>query len=69
MEFAWILKEKNKKFESFNALELINEALPLTALGEKISNSDVVLICIDRIASKCAKLKERCIKRSEDGFY
>lgn len=41
---------------------------PLTPFGEKITNSDVVLICIDRIASQCAKLKGRCVKRSEDGI-
>ena len=27
-----------------------------------------MLLCIDRIASQCAKLKGRCIKRSEDGI-
>ena len=48
---------------------MINDiALPLTPFGGKITNSDVVLICIDRIASQCAKLKGRCIKRSEDGI-
>ena len=64
-----IFKRKKKKIENFNALGLINDiALPLTPFGEKITNSDVVLICIDRIASQCAKLKGRCIKRSEDGI-
>ena len=60
-----IFKRKRKKLENFNALGMINDiALPLTPFGEKITNSDVVLICIDRIASQCAKLKGRCIKRS-----
>ena len=64
-----IFKRKKKKLENFNDLGLINDiALPLTPFGEKITNSDVVLICIDRIASQCAKLKGRCIKRSEDGM-
>lgn len=64
-----IFKRKKKKLENFNALGLINDiTLPLTPFGEKITNSDVVLICIDRIASQCAKLKGRCIKRSEDGI-
>ena len=36
--------------------------------GDKITNSDVVLVCIDRIASQCAKLKARCIKKDEDGI-
>ena len=53
-----IFKRKKKKLENFNALGLINDfALPLTPFGGKITNSDVVLICIDRIASQCAKLK------------
>ena len=62
-----IFKRKKRKLENFNALGLINDiALLLTPFGEKITNSDVVLICIDRIASQCSKLKGRCIKRSED---
>lgn len=64
-----IFKRKKKKLENFNAIELINDiALPLTSFGDKITNSDVVLICIDRIASQCAKLKGRCIRKSEDGL-
>ena len=64
-----IFKRKKKKLENFDAIGLINDiALPLTPFGGKITNSDVVLICIDRIASQCAKLKGRCIKRSEDGI-
>ena len=67
--FNVIFLRKKRKLENFNALGLINDiALPLTPFGEKITNSDVVLICIDRIASQCAKLKGRCIKRSEDGI-
>ena len=47
----WFLKEK-KKLENFDALGLIYyNALPLTSIGEKITNSDVVLICIYTIAS------------------
>ena len=64
-----IFKRKKKKLENFDAIGLINDiALPLTPFGGKITNSDVVLICIDRIACQCAKLKGRCIKRSEDGI-
>lgn len=64
-----IFKRKNEEIRKFYALGLINDiALPLTPFGEKITNSDVVLICIDRIASQCAKLKGRCIKRSEEGI-
>ena len=47
-----IFKRNKKKLDNFNALGLINDiALPLTPFGEKITNSDVVLLCIDRIAS------------------
>ncbi len=64
-----IFKRKKKKLENFNALGLINDiAFSLKLFGEKITNSDVVLICIDRIASQCVKFKGRCIKRSEDGI-
>lgn len=34
--------------------------------GSNISKSDVVKICIDRIASQCAKLKPRYIKNASD---
>lgn len=64
-----IFKRKKKKLENFDAIGLINDiALPLTPFGDKITNSDVVLICIDRIASQCAKLKGRCIRKSDDGL-
>ena len=36
---------------------------PLVPFGDKISRSNVVLIAIDRVASLCAKLKARYIKR------
>ena len=64
-----IFKRKKKKLKNFDAIGLINDiALPLTLFKGKITNSDVVLICADRIASQCAKLRDRCIKRSEDGI-
>ena len=67
--FEVIFRRKKKKLENFNTLGFINDiTLPLTPLGEKITNSYVVLISIDRIASQCAKLKGRYIKRSEDGI-
>ena len=67
--FNVIFKRKKKKLENFNALGFINDiALPLTPFGEKITNSNVVQICIDMKASQCTKLKGRCIKRSEDGI-
>lgn len=46
-----IFKRKKKKLKNFDAIGLINDiALPLTPFGGKITNSDVVLIYIDRIA-------------------
>lgn len=63
-----IFKRKRKKLDNFESLNLIKDiTLPLTPFGDKITNSDVVLICIDRIASQCAKLKGRCIKKESDG--
>ena len=44
-----------------------NMTLPLVPFGGKITSSDVVLIAIDRVASQCAKLKARYIKRTSDG--
>ena len=41
--------------------------LPFVPFGNSITNSDVVKICIDRIASQCAKLKGRYIKVDENG--
>lgn len=64
-----IFKRKKKKLDNFDAIRLINDiAHPLTPFGDRITNSDVVLICIDRIESQCAKLKGRCIKKTEDGL-
>ncbi len=64
-----IFKRKKKKLDNFNSIGLIKDiTLPLVPFGDKITNSDVVLVCIDRIASQCAKLKARCIKKDEDGI-
>lgn len=61
-----ILKRKKKQgsAESFKFVNEIN--LPLTSFGNNISKSDVVKIAIDRIASQCAKLKPRYIKKAND---
>lgn len=64
-----IFKRKKKKLDNFNSIGLIKDiTLPLVPFVDKITNSDVVLVCIDRIASQCAKLKARCIKKDEDGI-
>jgi HK97 family phage portal protein len=57
-------KKKQGSAESFKFVNEIN--LPLTNFGNNISKSDVVKIAIDRIASQCAKLKPRYIKKSND---
>lgn len=63
-----IFKRKKKRLDNFDAIGLIKDlTVPLTPFGDRITNSDVVLVCIDRIASQCAKLKARCVRRSEDG--
>ncbi len=57
-------KRKKKILENFNQASLIsNMTHPLVPFGDKISRSNVVLIAIDRVASLCAKLKARYIKR------
>lgn len=59
---------RNKGDDYIN--DLLNKRFNQKAVfGDKITNSDVVLICIDRIASQCTKLKGRCIKRCEGGEF
>ena len=57
-------KKKQGSAESFKFVNEIN--LPLTSFGNNISKSDVVKIAIDRIASQCAKLKPRYIRKAND---
>lgn len=62
-----ILKRK-KKVGSVDSFHVINDIkLPFVPFGSSITNSDVVRICIDRVASQCAKLKGRHIKIASDG--
>lgn len=59
--------KRKKKQGSVESFKLVNELnLPLTPFGNNISKSDVVKIAIDRIASQCAKLKPRYIKKAND---
>jgi HK97 family phage portal protein len=61
-----IFKRKNKT-GSIDALQIINNTNTFyTPFGTNISKSDVVKICIDRVASQCAKLKPRYIKIEND---
>ena len=59
--------KRRKNTGSFDALQLINNTNTFyTPFGSNISKSDVVKICIDRVASQCAKLKPRYIKTESD---
>lgn len=59
--------KRKKKQGSAESFKFVNEIkLPLTSFGSNISKSDVVKIAIDRIASQCAKLKPRYIKKAND---
>jgi len=62
------LFKRKKKVGSVETYKVFSDLkLPFVPFGENISNSDVVRICIDRIASQCAKLKGRYIKIGDDG--
>lgn len=62
------LFKRRKKNKSVSAVNIFNDIkLPFIPFGDSITNSDVVRICIDRVASHCAKLKGRHIKRAGDG--
>lgn len=59
---------RKKQNSEISAIKLINEIkVPFTPFGNSITKSDVVMICIDRIASQCAKLKGIHIVRASDG--
>lgn len=58
--------KRKKKEGSNNAFQLVNGLNIFTQFGTNINKSDVVKICIDRVASQCAKLKPRYIKILED---
>lgn len=63
-----IFSRKKKTQEPIAGFKLLNQIrLPLIPFGDSIIGSDVVMICIDRIASQCAKLKARYIKVDENG--
>lgn len=57
-------KKKEGVTQSFNFISELNPAfLPF---GNNVSQSEVVKICIDRVASQCAKLKPKYIKTKDD---
>jgi len=57
-------KKKSGSSDTFQVLS--NFTGYLTPFGSNITKSDVVKICIDRVASQCAKLKPRYIKTEDD---
>lgn len=63
-----ILKRKKKTQDTVTGFKLVHDIeLPLIPFGDNITKSDVVMICIDRVASQCAKLKGRYVKVDERG--
>ncbi len=63
-----LFKRKKKVNEPVTAFKMVNSLLtPLVPFGDVITNSDVVKMCIDRVASHCAKLKMTYIKTNEKG--
>ena len=63
-----IFKRKKKSAEPISGFHLLTaNKTPLVPFGTNISKSDVVMVCIDRIATQCAKLKMRYVKKGDDG--
>ena len=63
----WVYFKGKRKQGLLILYNLINNTNTFyTPFGTNISKSDVVKICIDRIASQCAKLKPRYIKTEND---
>lgn len=64
-----IFKRKNKTNSAISGFKMVHGIeLPLVPFGDNVLKSDVVMICIDRIASQCAKLKGRYIKVDANGI-
>lgn len=63
-----LFSRKKKSQEPIAGFKVVNQIkLPLVPFGDNISGSDVVMICVDRVASQCAKLKARYIKVDDKG--
>lgn len=64
-----LFTRKKKTAEPISEFRMLNGIkIPLVPFGNNITKSDVVMICIDRVASQCAKLKGRYIKKNEQGI-
>ena len=65
-----LFTRKKKTQEPVNEFRVINSnTLPLVPFGDNIIQSDVVKVCIDRVASHCSKLKMRYIKNTGNGTF
>lgn len=63
-----LFKRKRRTNEAVTGFKLVNDIdVPLIPFGDNVTKSDVVMICIDRVASQCAKLKGRYIKVDDKG--
>ena len=63
-----LFTRKKKTAEPVTEFHLLTgNQTPLVPFGSNISKSDVVMVCIDRIATHCAKLKMRLVKKDESG--
>jgi HK97 family phage portal protein len=60
--------KRKKKQGSVDLFQLISNTNLFSPFGTNISKSDVVKICIDRVATHCAKLKPRYIKTLNDNI-
>ena len=64
-----LFTRKKKTAEPVSEFRMLNGIkIPLVPFGSNITKSDVVMICVDRVASQCAKLKSRYIKKDEQGI-
>lgn len=63
-----LFSRKKKTAEPVSGFKMVHEfKVPLIPFGDNIMKSDTVMVCVDRVASQCAKLKGRYIKTDEKG--
>lgn len=64
-----IFRRKRKTQETVSGFRAVNGLkVPLIPFGDSITKSDTVMVCIDRVASQCAKLKARHVKVADGGI-
>jgi HK97 family phage portal protein len=63
-----LFTRKKKAQQSVSGFKIVQDLkLPLIPFGDNIMKSDVVMVCVDRVATQCAKLKGRYIKVDDKG--